>query len=492
MLLALVLGAGACGAQGLSAPHSLLTTQTPAMIHLKDGPTTEYELGVRFKSDATGEIRAIRFWKDLYERGTHVGRIWSATGTQLATVTFDNETASGWQQQALPTPLRIQTNVEYMVSVNTASGFYVATNDSASQLRNGNLASVVESNGRYGPVGAYPAQSFRSSNYFRDVVFAAAESSSTNAGSGSSGSSGGTPTDAGTGSSGGTTPNADGIAARYPGDVGIEKDPNVVFADGFESYAQASDLWNKWNNYYQASQTRITTDPANVRTGTKALEFTMPQGSNELTNAIQQVLTTELDVLYLRYYSKFAASFNVIGSSHQGGGINAHYYYGFNATPGIPANGTNKFFVEYECWRGSSAEGSPGQLNVYVYHPEQRSNYGDHFFPTGMILPDSSRPHNFGPEFVSRPNVTPELDRWYAYEMMVKANTPGKRDGRITIWLDGKVIGDFPNLRLRDVDTLKIDRFNLSLGAMSNTSGATKKWYDNVVAAKSYIGPMVP
>ena len=97
ILLALVLGAGACGAQGLSAPHSLLTTQTPAMIHHKDGPTTGYELGVRFKSDATGEIRAIRFWRDLYERGTHVGRIWSATGTQLATVTFNNETASGWQ-----------------------------------------------------------------------------------------------------------------------------------------------------------------------------------------------------------------------------------------------------------------------------------------------------------------------------------------------------------------------------------------------------------
>ena len=243
--------------KGFRHPTASSTTQTPATIHHKDGPTTEYELGVRFKSDATGEIRAIRFWRDLYERGTHVGRIWSATGTQLATVTFNNETASGWQQQALPTPLRIQANVEYMVSVNTASGFYVATNDSASQLRNGNLSSIVGSNGRYGPVSAYPTQSFRSTNYFRDVVFAA---------------------DAGTGSSGGTTPNADGIAARYPGDVGIEKDPNVVFADGFESYAQTSDLWNKWNYYYQASQTRITTDPANVRTGTKALEFTMPQG----------------------------------------------------------------------------------------------------------------------------------------------------------------------------------------------------------------------
>jgi hypothetical protein len=75
---------------------------------------------------------------------------------------------------------------------------------------------------------------------------------------------------------------------------------------------------------------------------------------------------------------------------------------------------------------------------------------------------------------------------------MVKANTPGSRDGRITAWVDGNVFADWTNLRLRDVDTLKIDRFNLSLHAGSNTKGPTKKWYDNVVAAKSYVGPMVP
>ena len=69
-------------------------------------------------------------------------------------------------------------------------------------------------------------------------------------------------------------------------------------------------------------------------------------------------------------------------------------------------------------------------------------------------------------------------------------NTPGQRDGPITLWLDGVVIADFPNLRLRDVATLKMDRFNLSLHAGSNTTGVTKKWYDNVVVAKSYVGPI--
>ena len=78
------------------------------------------------------------------------------------------------------------------------------------------------------------------------------------------------------------------------------------------------------------------------------------------------------------------------------------------------------------------------------------------------------------------------------YELMIKANTPGERDGRITIWFDGVLAADFGNLRLRDIDSLKIDRFGVGFHIHSNPGGLTKKWYDNVVAASSYIGPMVP
>ena len=73
---------------------------------------------------------------------------------------------------------------------------------------------------------------------------------------------------------------------------------------------------------------------------------------------------------------------------------------------------------------------------------------------------------------------------------MLQANTPGQRDGRIAVWLDGKLVADFPSLRLRDVATLKIDRFGLSFHIGSNPNGQARKWYDNVVAAKAYIGPV--
>jgi len=288
----------------------------------------------------------------------------------------------------------------------------------------------------------------------------------------------------------GELPSGDeGIAARYPGDEGIGGDGAVIFADDFESYGDASGLSDNWDAVYH--NVRIATEPDNVFAGSKALELTCPRQDAELSNTVAKVLTEELDVLFLRFYSRFDSAFDVVGSSHNGGGISAHYYIDGHATPGVPADGTNKFLIAFEAWRGEAADPNPGRLNIYIYHPEQRSQWGDHFFPDGTVLPNSSLPGDFGPDFVARADVVPELARWYCYEVMLLANTPGERDGRIAFWVDGELSADFQNLRLRDVETLRIDRFSLSLHIGSNTEAETRKWYDNVVAATSYIGPVV-
>jgi MYXO-CTERM domain-containing protein len=281
-----------------------------------------------------------------------------------------------------------------------------------------------------------------------------------------------------------------GIAAGYPGDEGIDGDPAVVFFDDFEGYAVADDLWDRYDNVYQLDQIRFATEPTNRYAGDQALEFTVPQQEAELSNAVDKAVSPELDVMFLRYYSKFSSPFDVVGSSHNGSSISAHYFVDGQATPGVPADGTNKFLVAYEDWRGEPETPSPGLLNVYVYHPEQRDAYGDHFFPSGLVMPNTSLPFDFGPDFVPRPEVIPELERWYCWEYMVQANTPGQRDGRIAAWLDGVLVADWQGLRLRDVDALTIDRFGLSLHIGSNPSGEQKKWFDNVVAATAYIGPL--
>jgi hypothetical protein len=89
------------------------------------------------------------------------------------------------------------------------------------------------------------------------------------------------------------------------------------------------------------------------------------------------------------------------------------------------------------------------------------------------------------------PNWLPQRDRWYCYELMVKANTPGQHDGEVKYWIDGKAVADFPDLNLRSISTLKIDVAKIGLQAQ-HSERVNKKWYDNVVVARKYIGPMTP
>ena len=159
--------------QGLLA--SVFTTETPAQFKTDGtGSAGDYELGMEFRSGKSGQISAIRYYKAPSETGTHTGRIWSSTGTLLASVTFTNETASGWQQQTLATPLNIQANTTYVVSVNSNTYYAFTSNGLGTTLTNGDLSAVADgSNGVYDVTpGSFPAQSYQNSNYFRDIVFA--------------------------------------------------------------------------------------------------------------------------------------------------------------------------------------------------------------------------------------------------------------------------------------------------------------------------------
>ena len=46
-----------------------------------------------------------------------------------------------------------------------------------------------------------------------------------------------------------TEPNNSGLASKYLGDVGIETDPNVIFAENFEEGSVAA-VASRWENTY--------------------------------------------------------------------------------------------------------------------------------------------------------------------------------------------------------------------------------------------------
>ena len=150
---------------------------TPALTGLptEDGRSGSgpfsYEFGMAFTVDSPVQLTAIRFYKDAQETGAHTGTLWTSDGTQLATVSFANETSSGWQQQDLSAPVQLEPGVTYIVSVN-ANAFFVDTPGGlATSQGSGPLHSVVGSNGLFGEAaGVFPSETYNSSNYFVDVV----------------------------------------------------------------------------------------------------------------------------------------------------------------------------------------------------------------------------------------------------------------------------------------------------------------------------------
>jgi hypothetical protein len=146
------------------------------------GPDSAVELGVKFKADVNGSLLGIRFYKSTANTGTHVANLWTATGTLLATAAFTNETASGWQQVNFASPVSITANTVYVASYHTSVGHYADDQNyflnagvdvpPLHLLQNG----VSGFNGvyAYGASSVFPSQGFNASNYWVDVVFAPA------------------------------------------------------------------------------------------------------------------------------------------------------------------------------------------------------------------------------------------------------------------------------------------------------------------------------
>lgn len=149
---------------------------TPSTVTVND-PTT-LELGVRFTADADGTVSGIRFYKGPNNTGTHTGTLWSASGTQLATATFSNESTQGWQQVTFASPVAVKAGTSYIASYHTNTGYYSADSGGLhTQVDNPPLHALADASGAPNGVyavgaHAFPSQSYNSANYWVDVVYA--------------------------------------------------------------------------------------------------------------------------------------------------------------------------------------------------------------------------------------------------------------------------------------------------------------------------------
>jgi hypothetical protein len=162
----------------LTCPCSLWNPATTTPATVDAGDPSSVELGVKFRTDVSGYITGIRFYKSAGNLGQHVGKVYNSSGTLLGSGTFANETASGWQQLDFGSPVNVTANTTYIASYYTPTGHYSATGGyfgsagvDVAPLHALSNTTAVNGVYAYGS-GGFPTSSFNATNYWVDVVFA--------------------------------------------------------------------------------------------------------------------------------------------------------------------------------------------------------------------------------------------------------------------------------------------------------------------------------
>jgi len=266
-----------------------------------------------------------------------------------------------------------------------------------------------------------------------------------------------------------------GLSASYDNDEGIAGDPDVLFFADFES-----DAWRDGWTFAEGGIDTVESDPAlgfEPLRG-KALRVLMAGGGNDALNMGYHFLDetgAEPEEIYVRYYLRFASDWNQTVDGGKMPGIAGTY--GVAGWGGRPSDGTNGWSA-----RGSYGLSIPSDnplggttpIGTYCYHADMEGDYGDiWYWLVGYrgFIPD---------------NV------WVSVEQYLRMNTLGASDGVLRSWIDGRPAFEKTDLRFRSVDTLKIEEIwmNVYHGGTAVSPYDQHLFIDNVVIARSYIGPM--
>jgi len=261
-----------------------------------------------------------------------------------------------------------------------------------------------------------------------------------------------------------------GLAAKYPDDEGIEKDPAVLFAEGFES----GDV-KRWDDLdgNKPPKVRIVEDDKLVHVGRRAVQLEAQPGKEAGADVVK-LLPPGHDVVYARWCCRFAADFdqgNLMHFVHLAG-LRERWQLGRS---GQKPDGTDFFCTALEPWRDWGRNPAPGAIGFYTYYPDMKRD------PSGPYYGNSFRPDN--------PPVLIERGRWYCMEMMLKVNHPDRADGEQAFWIDGKLKGHYTGIRWRTTEKLKVNCLWLLLYIHDNKQ-VNRVWFDDVVVATEYIGPL--
>ena len=318
---------------------------------------------------------------------------------------------------------------------------------------------------------------------------------------------------AGAGADSKPLPEGFGLAEQYPGDAGIVEAPGVLLVEGFE-VETLREVVKRWDSASEEGGRVLSlSDDVPFRdagAGRRSLKITAHPGKDSGGHLYTR-LPRGVETAFVRFYVKFPEPANYVHHFVHVGGYHP-------ATPwpqggaGERPRGDERFTVGIEPFGRDGRVKPPGEWNLYAYWHEMRRSADGRYWGNGLTP--------------ARPQPTPS-GRWQCVELMTRLNAPGRRDGELALWLDGRLVmhiregtprgpwtglgfqvqeqeqgGEpFEGLDLRTSDDLKINflwllhyvtETNQRRNRVDDPARENPVLFDHVVVATRYIGPVKP
>ena len=257
----------------------------------------------------------------------------------------------------------------------------------------------------------------------------------------------------------------------------LERTGTVFFADGFEDPGSAT-LYFEIGGFKEG---HAAWDRAAgvAHTGSGALRCTARANGGQSSGAGPNAWfgPAGYDRVDFRRYIKFAGDYDQGNLNHVGGWLEATAGTGKwddMGTAGNRPRGDDWFNASFEPWCDWKRIPPPGAMFLYVYWMDMTRDPDGHWWGN-MLQPPPER------------RIALDRNRWYCLEHMLKANTPGRADGEIAAWIDGRLYYHATGIRWRTADRVKIKRLSFGVYVHQAVRDNTV-WYDDVALSTGYIG----
>ncbi len=259
----------------------------------------------------------------------------------------------------------------------------------------------------------------------------------------------------------------------------LEKPGRVIFSDDFESPVSLE-------NYFEIrgrkeGNSLLVTNPKTAHRGSGCIQFTSVarDGKSSGAGASYWFGPQGYDLIYFRRYIRFASDYDQGNLHHTGGGLagvaGSNKWAGMGKA-GIRPNGDDRFTSRFEPWRDWKRYPAPGYMFLYTYWMDMKRDRDGNYWGNNMC-PDKDE------------RIALDRDRWYCLEQMIKVNDPGKPNGEMAAWIDGKLYIHYKGFRWRSNSAVRLKRCGIGVYVHHATRN-NRVWYDDVALSTGYIGPV--